>query len=69
MTIMVKTPVCPLSLLPPALDISGSWQVETTAQGMIGRFIDSQGGLRGFVLQGDDVDQRAYFLEQAKRCL
>ncbi|MDP6969766.1 MAG: FAD-dependent oxidoreductase [Gammaproteobacteria bacterium] len=69
MTIMVKTPACPLSLLTPASDITGSWQVETTAQGMIGRFIDNRNRLQGFVLQGSDVDQRAYFLEQVKGCL
>ncbi|MCP4789852.1 MAG: FAD-dependent oxidoreductase [Gammaproteobacteria bacterium] len=67
MTVMVKTPACPLSLLPPAASIKGAWQVEENEQGMIGRFVDKQGNLQGFVLQGGCIDRRGAMLQQVKR--
>ncbi|HCH25377.1 MAG TPA: rubredoxin-NAD(+) reductase [Oceanospirillaceae bacterium] len=67
MTVMVKTPACPLSLLPPPVSVAGAWQVEESAAGMVGRFLDEQGKLKGFVLQGDKVDQRAAMIEKVKQ--
>lgn len=67
MTVMVKTPVCPLSLLPPPVSVTGDWQVEASETGMVGRFLDEQGKLKGFVLQGDKVDQRATLVDQVKK--
>jgi rubredoxin-NAD+ reductase len=67
MTVIVKTPACPLSLLPPEPSIVGDWHVESYETGMVGRFVDQQGQLMGFVLQGDKVDQRTVLIEQVKQ--
>jgi len=67
MTVIVKTPACPLSLLPPEPSIVGDWHVEASETGMVGRFVDQQGQLMGFVLQGDKVDQRSVLIEQVKQ--
>jgi len=64
MTVVVKTPVCPITLLPAPFGQQGQWQVEESEKGMIARFIANDGALAGFVLQGDQVDQRKQLLEQ-----
>jgi len=64
MTVVVKTPVCPITLLPPTYGQQGQWHVEPGEKGIIARFNDSDGTLCGFVLQGDAVDQRQHLLEQ-----
>ena len=64
MTVVVKTPVCPITLLPAPFGQQGQWQVEESEKGVIARFIANDGALAGFVLQGDQVDQRKQLLEQ-----
>ena len=66
MTVMVKTPACPLSLLPPTMGVEGNWQVEETSEGLIGRYLDSAGKLHGFVLQGEATSQRTAFVDTVK---
>jgi rubredoxin-NAD+ reductase len=66
MTVMVKTPTCPLSLLPVPVGIEGNWQIDSEDDGMVARFIDQKGRLQGFVLQGDKLDLRAQLLDQIK---
>ena len=67
MTVMVKTPTCPLSLLPVPVGIEGNWQIDSEDDGMVARFIDQKGRLQGFVLQGDKLDLRAQLLDQIKQ--
>jgi rubredoxin-NAD+ reductase len=67
MTVMVKTPACPLSLLPVPAGIQGNWQIDSENDGMVARFIDQKGRLQGFVLQGDKVGLRAQLLDQIKQ--
>ena len=64
MTVVVKTPACPITLLPPPQGQHGQWQLETSERGIIARFNDNQGKVCGFVLQGDQVDQRQQLLAE-----
>ena len=64
MTVVVKTPVCPITLLSPPRGMQGLWQIEKLAQGMIGRFVDDQNCLQGFVLQGSACDQRQQLIDE-----
>ena len=64
MTVVVKTPVCPITLLPPPQGLNGQWQLQQSETGMIARFNNHQGKVCGFVLQGDQVDQRKQLLEE-----
>jgi rubredoxin-NAD+ reductase len=64
MTVVVKTPACPITLLPPPQGQLGQWQLETSERGIIARFNDNQGKVCGFVLQGDQVDQRQQLLAE-----
>ena len=64
MTVVVKTPVCPITLLPPPQYLSGQWQVQQSEKGMIARFNNLEGKVCGFVLQGDQVDQRTQLLNE-----
>jgi len=50
--------------LPPPQGQLGQWQLETSERGIIARFNDNQGKVCGFVLQGDQVDQRQQLLAE-----
>ena len=58
MPVMVKTPALPLTLLPPAPDQAGEWQVEETATGMRGLFVDDEQRVLGFALAGELTAER-----------
>jgi NAD(P)H-nitrite reductase large subunit len=64
MTVVVKTPVCPITLLPPQQGHHGQWLLEQSEKGMIARFKSNEGRICGFVLQGDQVDQRKQLLDE-----
>jgi len=64
MTVVVKTPVCPITLLPPPQGLLGQWQVQHSEKGMIARFNNLEGKVCGFVLQGDQVNQRTQLLDE-----
>ena len=68
MTVVVKTPVCPITLLAPPHGQQGQWQLDESdknaEKGMIARFNNTDGKVYGFVLQGDRVDQRKQLLEE-----
>ncbi len=64
MTVVVKTPVCPITLLAPPPGQTGQWLLEQADTGMIARFTNGNGTLSGFVLQGDQVDQRKQLLDE-----
>ena len=64
MTVVVKTPCCPITLLAPSQNQQGEWHIGSDEQGMIARFKNALGQVCGFVLQGDRVDQRKRLLEE-----
>lgn len=64
MPVIVKTPALPLTLLPPAPDTEGQWQVESEAAGQRALFVDAAGLLQGFVLAGELVGERQYWLDR-----
>lgn len=64
MPVIVKTPALPLTLLKPPNDAAGEWDVEDQGQGARALFIDDMGTLRGFVLAGDLVSERQYWLDR-----
>lgn len=66
MTVVVKTPACPITLLAPPAFKSGQWQLTSDEEGMLARFEDKAGQLQGFVLQGERVDQRKALLDELK---
>nr|WP_067286792.1 FAD-dependent oxidoreductase [Marinobacterium profundum] len=69
MPVIVKTPALPLTLLPPAADIEGKWQVETLENGMRAFFVQACGTLRGFVLAGDFTSERQQWLDRCGQVL
>jgi rubredoxin-NAD+ reductase len=69
MPVIVKTPALPLTLLPPAADIEGEWQVETLESGMRAFFVQACGTLRGFVLAGDQTTERQQWLDRCGQVL
>lgn len=64
MPVIVKTPALPLTLLAPPGDAAGQWHVEDQERGARALYIDEQGLLQGFVLAGDLVSERQYWLDR-----
>jgi len=63
MPVVVKTPACPLVVLPVPMGVAGAWQVEGAGRDLKALFHDAEGQLRGFALVGKTTPQR---LELAK---
>lgn len=59
MPVMVKTPACPTIVAPPPAGAEGTWQVEATADSVKSLFIDTNGKLLGFALNGAATAERA----------
>ena len=60
MPVIVKTPCCPVQLYSPPPETDGEWQEEPLAEGgMRGLFHSPDGRLRGFVLTGAAVREKA----------
>jgi rubredoxin-NAD+ reductase len=60
MPVIVKTPACPVQLYAPPAGVAGEWQEEALDNGGIrGLFHDPSGRLRGFVLTGAAVQEKA----------
>ena len=60
MPVIVKTPCCPVQLYGPPPDTEGEWQEEPLAEGGTrGLFHSPDGRLRGFVLTGAAIQQKA----------
>lgn len=64
MPVIVKTPLCPTVVAPPAKDAAGAWKVEPTEAGLVARFESAEGALLGFALLGDATSQRAALAQQ-----
>ncbi len=52
MSVAVKTPAAPLTVLPTPIGVEAEWQTEELEDGMLAKAIDQEGTLRGFVLLG-----------------
>ncbi|AXF23153.1 rubredoxin-NAD(+) reductase [Burkholderia pyrrocinia] len=67
MPVHVKTPVAPLSFLPPQADVAGEWRVDETADGFSCAHVDSTGRLCGFALIGQHAQTlRARWVDECK---
>ncbi|MEX1057963.1 MAG: FAD-dependent oxidoreductase [Natronospirillum sp.] len=64
MPVIVKTPALPLTLLVPPQGMGGIWQVENEAQGCRAFFLDAAECLQGFVLAGEPVSERQFWVDQ-----
>lgn len=53
MPVKVKTPVCPLTVLPPPMGVEGDWTVEQKGNDTKALFHDKRNTLRGFALTGE----------------
>ncbi|TFH68599.1 rubredoxin--NAD(+) reductase [Gammaproteobacteria bacterium LSUCC0057] len=59
MPVVIKTPLCPISLVVPPRDIDGSWVVEGSGENIAARYLDASGVQWGFALTGTATSQRA----------
>ncbi|MDF1760936.1 MAG: FAD-dependent oxidoreductase [Coxiellaceae bacterium] len=64
MPVVTKTPLCPLVMVPPPVNVEGEWQIAGDRPNLTARFIDQQGNLQGFVLTGDTIKQRMEWVKQ-----
>ena len=65
MPVIAKTPACPIQLYTPPPEVAGTWREEVLDSGGVrGLFHDPQGRLRGFVLTGPAVTQKAELAAQ-----
>lgn len=64
MPIVLKTPACAMSMLPPQPGIQGSWVFEGEAPHVEARFYDTRQMLRGFVLTGNTLKKRAILIKE-----
>lgn len=64
MPVMVKTPACPTIVAPPPAGAAGSWHVETSTDGLKSLFVDANGKLLGFALNGSATAERARLAPQ-----
>jgi len=68
MPITVKTPVAPLSLVPPPPHLDGQWQITPATDGLTAGFYDQRDTLHGFVLMGRSQQaQRQQWLQACQR--
>jgi rubredoxin-NAD+ reductase len=59
MPILVKTPACPTIVAPPPQGASGEWKIERGPDGVKALFVDPEGRLLGFALNGAATAERA----------
>ncbi len=58
MPVIIKTPSCPLVVLPPPRDAEGEWSYEGDGLNIAARFNDVDGKFMGFALAGDAVSKK-----------
>ncbi len=63
MPVVVKTPACPLVLLPPLGPVTGRWEEESVDGGVRARYVGADGALLGFALVGSAVADKAVMLK------
>jgi rubredoxin-NAD+ reductase len=57
--VVVKTPVLPIVVSPPATGATGQWQIEARTDGVDARFVATDGTLLGFALAGQATTNKA----------
>lgn len=69
MPVVVKTPVHPVVVSPPAMGAAGNWRVEADEQGTAGYFEGGDGQLLGFALTGTRVAEKQSLTKQLPQVL
>lgn len=64
MPVLVKTPACPTIVCPPAPASTGEWQVTQTPDGVKSLFVNAEGRLLGYALNGKATAERAKLTAQ-----
>jgi rubredoxin-NAD+ reductase len=64
MPVLVKTPACPTVVSPPAPGAAGAWKVEAGPDGVKSLFVDAEGRMLGFALNGAATAERAKLAPQ-----
>ncbi len=59
MPVVIKTPACPLVVLPPPAGCEGDWQISGDDQNVKAQFVDKNQRLRGFALTGAAVIEKS----------
>lgn len=63
MPVVIKTPACPVAVLPVARDAPGRWQITADDRGSRALFFDPDDRLRGFALTRAYADERAILVK------
>lgn len=58
MPVVIKTPACPLAVVPPPRDEKGEWTIDQTASGVKAIFRSYTGEISGFALSGEWIKER-----------
>ncbi len=64
MPVVVKTPACATVVSPPPAGAAGKWDVTADAEGVKALFVDANGKLLGFALNGKAIAERAALTQQ-----
>ncbi|MCV6636560.1 FAD-dependent oxidoreductase [Candidatus Albibeggiatoa sp. nov. NOAA] len=64
MPVAVKTPIYPLTVLLPAPQAKGQWQIEKTENSLEARFESETGQMQGFILAQEAVKKRMTYIKQ-----
>ncbi len=64
MPVVVKTPFHPVAVCPPKPDVKGDWALELTDEGVVGKFLDEDDVLCGYILTGKTLKLRAELQKQ-----
>jgi rubredoxin-NAD+ reductase len=67
MPVIVKTPACPVTVLPPPAQAPGRWEAQAQTDGLAMRFLDPEDRLLGFALLGAASPRRRELMEQLGR--
>lgn len=63
MPVVIKTPACPIVVLPPPRDIAGTWKLTGENSNLSALFYDEHHQLRGFALTGSAVKEKNSLLQ------
>ena len=64
MPVLVKTPACPTIVSPPMNGTAGEWRITEIEDGIKSLYVDSNGRLMGFALNGTATAERAALTQQ-----
>ena len=64
MPVLVKTPACPTIVAPPPAAAAGNWTVTADYESVKSLFLDANGKLLGFALNGKATAERGALTQQ-----